>query len=70
MVLVLGIGLHLGIDLTLRVGFFSWAILAAYVAFLSPETATKLALRVRDALAARSVKRESRLPTTDASQNG
>ena len=48
LVLALGVGLHVGIDLTLRIGFFSIAILVAYVAFLSPQAATKLVLAVRD----------------------
>ena len=37
-VLLLGVGLHLGIDYAVRVGFFSFAALVAYVAFLPPET--------------------------------
>jgi hypothetical protein len=50
-VLLLGVGLHLGIDYAVRVGFFSWAILVAYVAFIPPETATAWILRLRDRLA-------------------
>jgi hypothetical protein len=48
-VLALGVGLHLGIDLTLRIGFFSAAILTAYLVFLSPAAARAavLALRAR-----------------------
>ena len=40
----LGIGvlLHLGLELTLRVGFFSWIVLASYVAFVPPERAARL----------------------------
>jgi hypothetical protein len=41
-VLAGGIALHISIGLTLRVGFFSWTILVAYLAFLSPDTATRL----------------------------
>jgi hypothetical protein len=47
-VLLLGIGLHLGIDYAVRVGFFSYAVLAAYVAFVPPETARSLILGTRD----------------------
>lgn len=40
---VLGVGvlLHLGIEVTLRVGFFSWIVLATYVAFVPPERAAR-----------------------------
>jgi hypothetical protein len=37
-VLLLGVGLHLGIDYAVRVGFFSYAILVLYIAFIPPET--------------------------------
>jgi hypothetical protein len=50
-VLLLGVGLHLGIDYTTRVGFFSWAVLVAYVAFVSPERARSLIYATRDRLA-------------------
>jgi hypothetical protein len=42
-VLAAGVALHLGIDLTLRVGFFSWTMLVLYLAFLSP-AATRAAV--------------------------
>jgi hypothetical protein len=48
LVLGLGIALHIAIDLTLRIGFFSAIIIATYIAFLSPVTAASLALRVRE----------------------
>ena|ERR671914_752681 len=51
-VLLLGVTLHLGIDYGVRVGFFSWAMLVAYVAFIPPERATALILAVRGRLAA------------------
>ena len=38
-VLGLGAAFHIGIDLTIRVGFFSYAILVLYLAFLSPAVA-------------------------------
>lgn len=47
LVLGLGIALHIAIDLTLRIGFFSAILIATYVAFLSPDTASSLILRVR-----------------------
>jgi len=47
-VLLLGIGLHLGIDYAVRVGFFSYAVLVAYVAFVPPETARAIILGMRD----------------------
>jgi Vitamin K-dependent gamma-carboxylase len=50
-VLLLGVGLHLGIDYTTRVGFFSWAVLVAYVAFIPPERARAFILGTRDRLA-------------------
>lgn len=50
-VLLLGVGLHLGIDYAVRVGFFSWAALAAYVVFLPPETVGAWAHQLRDRVA-------------------
>jgi uncharacterized membrane protein YphA (DoxX/SURF4 family) len=47
-VLLLGVGLHLGIDYAVRVGFFSWAALVAYIAFLPPETVSSWVYRLRD----------------------
>lgn len=38
-VLWLGVALHLGIDYSLRVGFFSLAVLAALISFVAPQTA-------------------------------
>jgi uncharacterized membrane protein YphA (DoxX/SURF4 family) len=46
-VLGLGVGLHLGIDYSLRAGLFSWVVLASYLAFVPPETAARLLERVR-----------------------
>jgi hypothetical protein len=45
-VLLAGVCLHLGIEYRLRVGFFSWAILTSYVAFIPPEVAERLIHRV------------------------
>jgi putative effector of murein hydrolase LrgA (UPF0299 family) len=47
-VLLLGVGLHLGIDYAVRVGFFSYAVLVAYLAFVPPETARAIILGMRD----------------------
>jgi hypothetical protein len=47
-VLLLGVGLHLGIDYAVRVGFFSYAVLVAYVAFVPPDAARSFILAVRD----------------------
>jgi hypothetical protein len=49
-VLLLGIGLHLGIDYAVRVGFFSYAVLVAYIAFIPPESAHSFILATRDRL--------------------
>ncbi|MGH2995308.1 MAG: HTTM domain-containing protein [Gaiellaceae bacterium] len=50
-VLLAGVGLHLGIDFATRVGFFSYAVFVAYIAFLPPETASAWVLRARDRVA-------------------
>jgi hypothetical protein len=49
-VLLLGVGLHLGIDYAVRVGFFSYAVLVAYVAFVPPDAARSFILGTRDRL--------------------
>jgi hypothetical protein len=49
-VLLIGVSLHLGIDYSVRVGFFSWAILVAYIAFIPPDVARSLILGARDRL--------------------
>jgi Vitamin K-dependent gamma-carboxylase len=49
-VLLVGVALHLGIDYAVRVGFFSWAVLVAYVAFVPPDTARSFILATRDRL--------------------
>jgi hypothetical protein len=50
-VLVLGVLLHLGIDSSILVGFFSYAMLASYLTFVPPETATRWILATRDYIA-------------------
>jgi hypothetical protein len=47
-VLLLGVMLHLGIDYAVRVGFFSFAVLVLYIAFIPPDTARDFVLAVRD----------------------
>ena len=46
-VLGLGIGLHLGIDYSLRAGLFSWVVLVGYLAFVPPEAMTRGLERLR-----------------------
>lgn len=47
-VLGLGVSLHLGIDLSLLIGFFSFTILTAYLAFVPAATASRAILAARD----------------------
>lgn len=46
-VLGLGVALHLGIEYSIRVGFFTLAMFVLYVAFVPPETATRVVLAAR-----------------------
>jgi Vitamin K-dependent gamma-carboxylase len=50
-VLLGGVALHLGIDFGVRVGFFSFAALVAYVAFLPPDTVSTWVYRLRGRVA-------------------
>ena len=47
-VLLAGVSLHLGIDWAMRVGFFSFAILVFYLAFLPPDKVSGALLKARD----------------------
>ena len=47
-VILVGVMLHLSIDVWILVGFFSYAIFCGYVAFTPPETASRWILAVRD----------------------
>lgn len=47
-VLGLGVVLHLSIEYSIEVGFFSWTILIAYLAFMPPDTASRYILAIRD----------------------
>ncbi len=49
-ILGLGVALHLGIDYSLRVGFFTFAIFVLYIAFIPPDTASRLIATTRDRL--------------------
>ena len=51
-VLVAGVGMHLTIDYSIRVGFFSYAIFVSYLAFVTPGAAEWVILRARDAVRA------------------
>lgn len=47
-VLACGVCFHLGINWSILVGFFGWAMIAGYLSFVSPETATRLLRAVRE----------------------
>jgi vitamin K-dependent gamma-carboxylase-like protein len=49
-VLLLGVSLHLGIEYSLRVGFYSLTILAIYLAFVPPERVSAWLLALRERL--------------------
>jgi HTTM domain len=49
-VLGLGVALHLGIDYSIRVGFFTCAMFVLYIAFIPPDNTTRLITAVRDRL--------------------
>jgi len=51
-VLVAGVALHLSIELTMKVGFFSWAVLVTYIAFVPEDAMAAWILRLRDRRAA------------------
>jgi hypothetical protein len=50
-VMAMGIAMHLMIEYGIMVGFFGLAMLVTYLAFLSPATASRLILDVRDRVA-------------------
>jgi Vitamin K-dependent gamma-carboxylase len=72
LVLALGVGLHAGIALNLRIGFFSETMLVAYLAFLSPVAATAIVLAVRDRVrrATTHVPLRPRIPVVHAHREG
>jgi hypothetical protein len=64
-VLLLGVLLHLSIDESILVGFFSDAMLAGYLAFVDPRAATRAIEAVRDRLSRRTAGREPyRMPSS------
>lgn len=48
--LLAGIAMHLSIEFGILVGFFSITVIASYIAWVSPETMTRLVLRARSRL--------------------
>jgi hypothetical protein len=54
-VLGLGVALHLGIDWSIRVGFFTLAVLVLFLAFLPGDRGDSLVLRLRSGLRPRVV---------------
>jgi vitamin K-dependent gamma-carboxylase-like protein len=50
-VLILGVLMHVAIDINIMVGFFSTAIVAAYIAFVPPETMARALGRFSERLA-------------------
>lgn len=65
-VLLAGVGLHLSIEYQLRVGFFSMAILAAYVAFVPSERMDALLAALRRRVEASRLRRPRWLGTRPA----
>ena len=49
-VLLAGVGLHLGIDYAVRVGFFTYTVLLSYMVFIPPEKMSAWILAIRDRL--------------------
>lgn len=52
-VLLAGAAMHLGVDIGLRVGFFSYAMWVLYLAFLPPERTSAVILAIRERLRSR-----------------
>lgn len=72
-VLLLGVAFHLGIDYALRVGFFSYAMLVLYVAFIPPDTMDGWVLRLRQRLGRRrrdARRAEEPVPVATAAEAG
>jgi hypothetical protein len=69
-VLALGVLLHLSIELTLAVGFFSVTIVTLYLAFLPPRRAEQVLLWVRDRIPRWRRQRPDREPATEAEPEG
>jgi hypothetical protein len=65
-VLLAGVFLHEGIDWSIRVGFFSLAMLTLYLSFLDPDWASERLLAVRGRWAERRVRRRAERQATAA----
>ncbi|WP_158087270.1 HTTM domain-containing protein [Mycobacterium aquaticum] len=63
-VLVAGVSLHLGIDSSILVGFFSYAMLASYLCFVPPESATRFILMCRDVVIRWAARAAGSIPRT------
>lgn len=61
-VLLAGVGLHIGIDIGLTVGFFSYTMFVLYVAFIPPERAERLVRAIRDLASGKRAWTDVRLP--------
>ena len=48
LILTIGVALHLSIDFSILVGFFSYAMFCGYIAFTPPETAARWIVATRD----------------------
>ncbi len=66
-VLLLGVSLHLGIDYAVRVGFFSYAVIALYLVFIRPETMSAWILAVRDWVSGRLARSPAQISAADRS---
>ncbi|PVZ13272.1 HTTM domain-containing protein [Actinomycetospora cinnamomea] len=64
-VLALGVLLHLSIEITLAVGFFSLTIVTLYLAFLPPDRAEQVLRWVRDRVGCRGRRRPTRTPASE-----
>ena len=69
-VLLLGVCLHLSIDVSLAVGLFSFAMLVCYLAFVPAETAAARVLGARDLLHRLRRRRAARFAQVDAGDRG
>jgi hypothetical protein len=61
-VMAAGVGLHLGIEASLLIGFFSLAVISSYLAFVPPEHLRALVARVQTLRAARGAPASARDP--------
>jgi hypothetical protein len=59
-----GVSLHLGIDYSILIGFFSFAMFVGYLAFLRPENASRYLLKARDKVRVRVTARPARRATS------